>query len=369
MYQQHAAQSAAHSGQLKPAAYLYVRVNSAYNLRNTDTGLFGDKSDPYVVVRVGRQEKKTQTINNDLNPVWNSEVFSFSILEQDRLLELIVMNSNMMKDDCIGKLGIDLNRLESGPWHQKRERLQDANSRGGQGEIEYDIRIDRLTPQPMQSTNGAQQQRPPSPRRPQSPPRERQVEVPVATAAPDMSGNMFGQPNLFGRVPNLMGNVAVATQPGMQGLRTPSGANPAALGLEVPGTAAALGGRPLSMQSGRPLSMGELPTQMGAAAMFPGYTPGPSAAQPSYTPPPVAMPTAAMPTYGVIPGAYATPTAQPAVAPSMPTPCTTTTIPTYGAMPVTTNALNVTQPGTYNMGLPMASATPYQQGGFGQRRY
>ena len=51
---------------------LSVRVIAAYNLVNTDTGLFGDVSDPYVTIRLEsqseKQQKRTQTINNDLNP-------------------------------------------------------------------------------------------------------------------------------------------------------------------------------------------------------------------------------------------------------------------------------------------------------------
>ncbi len=62
---------------------LSVRVIAAYDLMNTDTGFFGDVSDPYVTVRLEsqseKQQKRTHTINNDLNPRWNSSPFLFPV--------------------------------------------------------------------------------------------------------------------------------------------------------------------------------------------------------------------------------------------------------------------------------------------------
>ena len=65
---------------------LSVRIIAAYNLVNADTGILGDVSDPYVTVRLEsqseKQRKRTHTINNDLNPKWNSSPFLFPIQHQ-----------------------------------------------------------------------------------------------------------------------------------------------------------------------------------------------------------------------------------------------------------------------------------------------
>eukprot|EP00929_Paragymnodinium_shiwhaense_P096930 TRINITY_DN58681_c0_g1_i1.p1 TRINITY_DN58681_c0_g1~~TRINITY_DN58681_c0_g1_i1.p1 ORF type:complete len:706 (+),score=94.94 TRINITY_DN58681_c0_g1_i1:88-2205(+) len=206
----------AHDGKATatPAAYLYVRVCAAHNLKNTDSGLFGDVSDPYVFVKVGKQEKKTPTKNNNLNPVWTEDHnFAFSLREKDQMLELNVMNSNFQRDDCIGKCNIDLRRLRGGEWIHLREQLQ-----SGQGDVEFDVRIERLTPpQPdphmlrppvhapmqQQQQRSLQLERPPSPGRPQQP---------NGNALHGAGLLMPGAPSMFGPVPNLLGEVL--NQPG-----------------------------------------------------------------------------------------------------------------------------------------------------------
>ncbi|CAJ1404784.1 unnamed protein product [Effrenium voratum] len=67
---------------------LQIRINEAMNLTNRDSGLFGDVSDPYVVVRAAGVEQKTPTINNNLNPVWEGDnLFSFNIGAEDHKVE------------------------------------------------------------------------------------------------------------------------------------------------------------------------------------------------------------------------------------------------------------------------------------------
>jgi len=119
-----------------PVSSLHVRVTGALNLTNKDTGLFGDVSDPYVAVSLGSSEFKTPTINNDLNPVWdNDNMFSFNIDLQDAIVKFKVMNSNMMKDDCLGTTEVDLRTMQLGQWCHFRSKLVD----GGRGELEFDI--------------------------------------------------------------------------------------------------------------------------------------------------------------------------------------------------------------------------------------
>eukprot|EP00913_Durusdinium_trenchii_P032159 g30113.t1 len=82
---------------------LFLAVQAAYNLTNTDTGLLGDVSDPYVVVRLGGQEFTTPVISNNLNPVWEADNrFTLTVTEEDKLLELEVKNSNHFRDDSLG---------------------------------------------------------------------------------------------------------------------------------------------------------------------------------------------------------------------------------------------------------------------------
>ncbi|CAJ1416282.1 unnamed protein product [Effrenium voratum] len=78
------------------AGTLFVAVQAAYNLTNKDTGLLGDVSDPYVMLRLGTQELSTPVINNNLNPVWEADNrFTLAVTKEDKLLELEVKNSQL----------------------------------------------------------------------------------------------------------------------------------------------------------------------------------------------------------------------------------------------------------------------------------
>merc|ERR1712048_1086720 len=115
---------------------LRVRVLAAHNLRNRDTGMFGDVSDPYVRVQIGLQERRTPAIDNNLNPVWDKDnEFSFHIGEQDGTLEMEVRNSNIMIDNSLGKTTLALWSLEQGVWQRRKARLQD----GASGELEFEV--------------------------------------------------------------------------------------------------------------------------------------------------------------------------------------------------------------------------------------
>lgn len=119
-----------------PFGQLQVRVTGALNLKNLDTGLLGDVSDPYVIARVGRQEQKTPTINDNLDPVWNDKnLFNFRFGEQDTVLQLEAMNANRFKDDSLGIAELDLTNVPPGQWIHFREPLAGV----GQGEVEFDV--------------------------------------------------------------------------------------------------------------------------------------------------------------------------------------------------------------------------------------
>ncbi|CAE8651204.1 unnamed protein product [Polarella glacialis] len=109
------------------SSVLHLRINAARNLMNKDTGIMGDVSDPYVVAKVGALQQRTPIINDNLNPDWREgNQFTFQVGDQDTALELEVMNSNVMRDDLLGTLSIDLNRMQPEQWCRFQEKLQDG---------------------------------------------------------------------------------------------------------------------------------------------------------------------------------------------------------------------------------------------------
>mmetsp|Transcript_181436 Transcript_181436/g.441459 ORF Transcript_181436/g.441459 Transcript_181436/m.441459 type:complete len:814 (-) Transcript_181436:273-2714(-) len=121
---------------------LTVAVVAATGLKNTDRGLFrrsGDCSDPYVMVSAGNKKLRTKTINNNLNPAWNSEWFSFSLGDADQSLELEVFDSDLLTfDDLLGEASLAVETLTPGQWHQCRESLGPGN-----GELEFQVRLEK----------------------------------------------------------------------------------------------------------------------------------------------------------------------------------------------------------------------------------
>jgi len=214
---------------------LYVQIFGCYNLKNTDTGLFGDVSDPYVKLRVADVEHNTPTVNNDLNPVWHEHNrFTFKSRDiQGDALQLEVVNANMMRDDVLGRLTIPLATIAQGSWEQKRSPLQD-----GPGEIEFQIRLDpeqgsagqnRAPPQQPQQQPVTYQAPAPQQQRPVSPPRGQDFDFKLSggmfggsalgvgasnvpsLAPPSLGVNIFGEPNLFAAMPDMMSTLMKGT--------------------------------------------------------------------------------------------------------------------------------------------------------------
>lgn len=123
---------------------LSVRVIAAYNLVNMDTGIFGDVSDPYVTLRLESQpledRKRTPTIDNDLNPKWNSNPFLFEVnREEDSLLLEVYDEDTLTNDDLLGRMTIPLydiiHRLPNQAARRIRDKLQDTEH----GELEVEV--------------------------------------------------------------------------------------------------------------------------------------------------------------------------------------------------------------------------------------
>ncbi|KAJ8749035.1 hypothetical protein K2173_013479 [Erythroxylum novogranatense] len=89
-------------------SYLFVRVVRARHLPIKDvTGSL----DPYVEVKVGNYKETTKHFEKNSNPEWN-EVFAFARDRvQSSLLEVVIMDKDMVKDDFVGILRFDMNEI------------------------------------------------------------------------------------------------------------------------------------------------------------------------------------------------------------------------------------------------------------------
>jgi len=125
---------------------LRLRVLAARGLLNTDTGLFGDVSDPYAVARLGGTQHRTPTVNNNLNPVWyDRNEFLFAVGDGPGSLELEVMNANAIRDDSLGRATLDVWSLLPNEWHKRTLPLEGR----GCGEVEFEVRLDCAPPLAM----------------------------------------------------------------------------------------------------------------------------------------------------------------------------------------------------------------------------
>ncbi|KAL7083237.1 hypothetical protein ACP275_14G149000 [Erythranthe tilingii] len=93
---------------VEPMQFLFVRVVKAAELPWMDTT---GSLDPYVEVRLGNYKGFTRHFEKTKNPEWNT-VFTFS---KDRLqasvLEVVVMDKDLIKDDFVGIVRFDLNEI------------------------------------------------------------------------------------------------------------------------------------------------------------------------------------------------------------------------------------------------------------------
>ncbi|KAM7275382.1 hypothetical protein ACFE04_017248 [Oxalis oulophora] len=118
--------------------YLFVRVVKARDLPSMDmTGGL----DPYVEVRVGNYKGKTRHYEKKQNPEWN-EVFAFAKENvQSSVLEVVVKDKDMLKDDFVGVVRFDLHEIPSrvppdSPLAPEWYRLEKKNrEKMGKGEL------------------------------------------------------------------------------------------------------------------------------------------------------------------------------------------------------------------------------------------
>lgn len=88
--------------------YLYVRVEKAKDLPAKD---MSGSCDPYVEVRLGNYKGTTKHFEKKTNPEWH-QVFAFSKERiQSSMVEVVVKDKDLVKDDFIGRVAFDLNEV------------------------------------------------------------------------------------------------------------------------------------------------------------------------------------------------------------------------------------------------------------------
>ncbi|XP_028786966.1 protein C2-DOMAIN ABA-RELATED 4-like [Neltuma alba] len=83
---------------------LRIRVKRGVNLAVRDVR----SSDPYVVVRMGRQRLKTRVIKKDVNPEWNEDL-TLSVTDPSRPITITVYDHDTFsKDDKMGEAEFEI---------------------------------------------------------------------------------------------------------------------------------------------------------------------------------------------------------------------------------------------------------------------
>ncbi|GLT60665.1 hypothetical protein SLA2020_334220 [Shorea laevis] len=117
--------------------YLFVRVVKARDLPSKDvTGSL----DPFVEVKVGNYKGLTKHYEKKQNPEWN-EVFAFARdTVQSSVLEVVVKDKDMLKDDYVGTVRFDLHEIPTrdppdSPLAPEWYRLEDKKGEKKKGEL------------------------------------------------------------------------------------------------------------------------------------------------------------------------------------------------------------------------------------------
>ncbi|OVA06661.1 C2 calcium-dependent membrane targeting [Macleaya cordata] len=117
--------------------YLYVRVVKAKDLPGKDVS---GSCDPYVEVKLGNYKGTTRHFEKKSNPEWN-QVFAFSKDRiQSSVVEVLVKDKDLVKDDIIGRVMFDLNEIPKrvppdSPLAPQWYRLEDRKSDKVRGEL------------------------------------------------------------------------------------------------------------------------------------------------------------------------------------------------------------------------------------------
>ncbi|KMZ58294.1 C2 calcium/lipid-binding plant phosphoribosyltransferase familyprotein [Zostera marina] len=117
--------------------FLYVNLVKAKDLPAMDiTGSL----DPYVEVKLGNYKGVTKHLDKNQNPVWR-QIFAFSKERvQANVLEVVVKDKDILKDDFVGRVFFDLTEVPlrvppDSPLAPQWYRLEDKIGMKGKGEI------------------------------------------------------------------------------------------------------------------------------------------------------------------------------------------------------------------------------------------
>lgn len=72
-----------------------------------------------MVLKVGKQKKKTRVVKENLNPFFN-EKFSFKVHDPSAALEVLIYDEDIAADDFLGRTTIPVKSLVGKPPVQKR---------------------------------------------------------------------------------------------------------------------------------------------------------------------------------------------------------------------------------------------------------
>jgi hypothetical protein len=127
---------------------LFVRKLAAKNLDNVELlRVFGDKSDPFVELRLGSQTAQSKTIQNTLNPTWTGKrnEFEFDVTNGSGTLELAVYDANIFRKQIpLGTTSVVLSDLaEAEPGTPVVKHYSNPLANGGGATLEFELRLQK----------------------------------------------------------------------------------------------------------------------------------------------------------------------------------------------------------------------------------
>jgi len=121
------------------AGIVHVKVVKATDLIDADdvSGLgfsMTGVSDPYCVVTLGREESKTPTVQDNLNPIWNHECSFLSTSPAFEILNFQLFDAGIATDDTLGKVDIRVHDIQKAGRIIKEYTVEE-----GQGDLHLEL--------------------------------------------------------------------------------------------------------------------------------------------------------------------------------------------------------------------------------------